>query len=198
MTQLNRAPTFSPNAALTNAVVRWVHRSKPCKAELIGVFAKGITAKSRNPAWMMLPVFGGLKWVELGVHERKYFVRMTIAHLVDSGVLRVLTQESRLKNQRLKRFEVASLLDAIAAARLRLSGSRGSIRIRVGISSPTRSAISCSRHPSSARMVRAMRTTSRILATEWAGSLAIRRMGSRLSTHTTSTPSSASTSSPKP
>jgi len=104
------------SAILQAEMLRWVNKHATTKAMLIGVFAKRPTNQKDYdpPEWMTRPVFGGQSWFELGVHERKYYVRKNIDDMKARGAL--LTKEhTTLYGNRQVRLKAGTVLDLLAA-----------------------------------------------------------------------------------
>ena len=111
------------NDLLQREILKWVHKHASTKAMIVGNFAKSPDKQDRKklPDWMSRQEFVFLdelhllsSWFELGVHERKYYLRKNIAHMVERGAIITETHRTLYGNDQI-RMNPGTVLDLLAA-----------------------------------------------------------------------------------
>jgi hypothetical protein len=98
---------------LKNELVNYCFKHATSKSSVIGNLAKAAHKLARPPEWMHEPVFGGSTWIELQVHERKYYIRLAFNELLEGG--RLVTESfTTLLGQKQVRYKAGSVLDRFA------------------------------------------------------------------------------------
>lgn len=98
---------------LKSELVNYCFKHATSKASVIGNLAKAVHKLARPPVWMHEPSFDGSTWLELPVHERKYYIRLAFNELLGSG--RLVTESfTTLLGQKQVRYKAGSVLDRFA------------------------------------------------------------------------------------
>ncbi|MGD9726299.1 MAG: hypothetical protein AB7V39_07875 [Nitrospiraceae bacterium] len=98
---------------LRHEITNFVFKNTPTRASLVGNLAKAAHKLGRPPTWMNAAVFDGRTWIELGIHERKYLLRIAVAEMLEDG--RLVREELYLgRGKKQVRIKPGSILDRLA------------------------------------------------------------------------------------
>lgn len=98
---------------LKSELVNYCFKHATSKASVVGNLAKAAHKLARPPEWMHEPVFDESTWIELPVHERKYYIRLAFNELLENGRL-VAESFTTVRGQKQVRYKAGSVLDRFA------------------------------------------------------------------------------------